>query len=416
MRGAGLKLALRILARRKFFTFVSLFGTCFTLAVLLVVVAGIDHLTAPAVPEVNLRRTLDLRRMCMRGPENEWTGSPGYRLLDRYARDLPGVEEMAIASDTHVAVSYVDGNRVTLDVRATNGAYFRVLAFDFVDGGPLLDEDDVEARPVAVLSEGAAARMVADGGGSARVGSHIELDGRRYTVRGIVRNVSMARAAAYADVWIPIGTLPGVEWRERLMGGFSALLLARSPADFGTIRAAFKERLARVEFPDPKAYDRMEGGPLTRLETVAAALFDSTDASPHVGRFYLALAVGALLFMALPAINLVNVNVSRISERAGEIGVRKAFGASVRDLVGQFVAENVVLCLIGGALGLLAAVAILDGLNGSGLIPHAEFHVGARVAVWAIGLSIAFGVLSGAYPAWRMARLHPVEALRGGAA
>ncbi len=51
----------------------------------------------------------------------------------------------------------------------------------------------------------------------------------------------------------------------------------------------------------------------------------------------------ALLFMLLPTVNLVNLNVSRIMERASEIGVRKAFGASSRTLVGQFVVENLVL-------------------------------------------------------------------------
>ena len=58
--------------------------------------------------------------------------------------------------------------------------------------------------------------------------------------------------------------------------------------------------------------------------------------------------------MLLPTVNLVNLNVSRMMERASEIGVRKAFGASSRTLVGQFVVENVALSLIGGAVGLRA--------------------------------------------------------------
>ena len=53
--------------------------------------------------------------------------------------------------------------------------------------------------------------------------------------------------------------------------------------------------------------------------------------------------------MLLPAVNLVNLNISRIMERASEIGVRKAFGASSRTLVGQFVVENLVLTLVGAA-------------------------------------------------------------------
>ena len=62
----------------------------------------------------------------------------------------------------------------------------------------------------------------------------------------------------------------------------------------------------------------------------------------------------ALLFITLPTMNLVSINLSRIMERASEIGVRKAFGASSRTLVGQFVMENVVLTVIGGAIGFAA--------------------------------------------------------------
>ena len=65
--------------------------------------------------------------------------------------------------------------------------------------------------------------------------------------------------------------------------------------------------------------------------------------------------------MLLPAVNLVNLNASRIMERASEIGVRKAFGASSRTLVGQFVVENVVLTLIGAALGFVGRGAAAAG-------------------------------------------------------
>ena len=64
-----------------------------------------------------------------------------------------------------------------------------------------------------------------------------------------------------------------------------------------------------------------------------------------------------VLFMLLPTVNLVNINLSRILDRSSEIGVRKAFGASSRTLVGQFVVENVVLTLIGAGIGLVLAVA-----------------------------------------------------------
>ena len=74
----------------------------------------------------------------------------------------------------------------------------------------------------------------------------------------------------------------------------------------------------------------------------------------------------ALLFVLLPTVNLVNINVSRIMERASEIGVRKAFGASARTLVGQFIVENVLLTLIGGLIGLVLSLFVLRALNESG--------------------------------------------------
>src|SRR6185295_15724790 len=111
-----------------------------------------------------------------------------------------------------------------------------------------------------------------------------------------------------------------------------------------------------------------------------------------------------VLFMLLPAVNLININVSRIMERAGEIGVRKAFGASSWTLVGQFVVENVALTLTGGLLALLAAPLVLEALTATHLVPYAHFTLNHRVFAYGLGLAVVFGVLSGAYPAWRMSR------------
>ena len=121
----------------------------------------------------------------------------------------------------------------------------------------------------------------------------------------------------------------------------------------------------------------------------------------------------AFVFMLLPTVNLVNISVSRILERASEIGVRKAFGASSRTLVGQFLVENLVLTLVGGLVGFLLAVLVVDAINGSGLFPYARFTLNLRVFLYGLLLTLFFAVLSGVYPAWKMSRLHPVDALKG---
>ena len=126
----------------------------------------------------------------------------------------------------------------------------------------------------------------------------------------------------------------------------------------------------------------------------------------------LTLVGGALLFMLLPALHLVNLNMGRIEERTSEIGVRKSFGASTRTLVGQFVTENVLLTLMGGALSLPFSWAILAPFAVAG-VAHMDTGVLARTFFYGVLLALFFGTVSGAYPAWRMARLHPVRALTG---
>ena len=76
---------------------------------------------------------------------------------------------------------------------------------------------------------------------------------------------------------------------------------------------------------------------------------------------------------------------------------------------------------MGGFLGsimvpatiLISSAVVLKAINDSGAIPYSQLTVNLRIFGWAIVLSLAFGVLTGAYPAWRMSRLHPVQALKG---
>ena len=76
--------------------------------------------------------------------------------------------------------------------------------------------------------------------------------------------------------------------------------------------------------------------------------------------------------------------------------------------------ENVVLTCVGGAIGLVLSTLALAAINRGSFVPYAQFGLNLRVFFYAILLSLFFGVLSGVYPAWKMSRLHPAEAIRGG--
>jgi putative ABC transport system permease protein len=414
-----LKVAVKVLTRRKFFTAVSLFGIGFTLMVLLVVAALMDHLLAPSAPESKVGRTLHVYTLLLKGErgEDRWEirSSPGYPFLDRYVRDLPGVENMSIYSKPKTVTAFVDGDKIVSSVRYTDGAYWDILDFEFLEGGPFTQEDDDNAAFVAVISEATRRRYFKD---RPALNETIEADGTHYRVVGVVPNVPMTRRSAAADIWIPHGTVKSTELRDEFRAsfyssrGYQAILLARSRSDFPQIKREFEARLPHVEMTPP--YYGMEGIPLTRFEQYIVDQEYLENGRPPTGKVVLMWLGFIATFLLLPTINLISVNLSRFMERSSEIGVRKTFGASSGHLVGQFIVENVFLCILGGVLALAGATGVLGIIESSDLIPYADLEINHRVFLYGLGLAVFFGLLSGAYPAWRTSRLHPVEALRGG--
>lgn len=407
-----LSLSLKVFARRKVFTAVSLFGISFTLVVLMLVTALLDHVIAPYPPEVNQDRTLGIYFAMEQGEHMRRNGGAGYELLDRYLRGVAGVETLSIVSYPSRAYSYLNGARIASYKKSTDAEFWRVMRFRFLEGAPYTPEDVANARMVAVINAATRQKFFGDG---PVVGRTFEIDAQRFTVVGVVEDVPILRLVPFADVWVPTTTAKTDAYRRGITGNFMGLFMARTPADLPAIRAEVLSRVSRVEPSDPKAFDHVAAYPESLFDTAARVLTTGGDASvAEPGkRLWLALGVLATLFMLLPAINLVNLNVSRIMERASEIGVRKAFGASSRVLVGQFLVENVCLTLGGALVGFVGSAWLLWVLNGSGLILYADLQLNHRIFVYGLALAVAFGVVSGTYPAWRMSRLHPVQALKG---
>ena len=404
------KLAWRVLWRRPFFTLTSLFGISLTLVVLMVATAMLDHTFAPMAPEVRQDRTLYVIRARMSGERMQTKSMPGYRLLDSYARGLPGVERMAIFAMPRMVYSYHNGQRIRSLIKRTDAEYWRVLDFHFLEGGPFTDQDVANASFVAIINASTRDRFF---GGPPAVGRTFEADGLRFRVIGVVPDVPILRLVANGDIYAPVTTAKTDAYRRELMGGFGGILLARSTADFPAIKAELETRIRAVPLPGSQ-WKSLNAPAESFFEFVAGQMFGGrNEERSHPERLWAALVTAMFLFCLLPAVNLVNLNTSRIMERSSEIGVRKAFGASSRTLVGQFIVENIVLTLIGGAAGLVLSALVLRAVNASGLIPYAQFVMNPRVFAYGLGLALFFGLLSGVYPAWRMSRLHPVLALKG---
>ena len=405
-----LKLAWRVLWRRRFFTAISLFGISLTLVVLMVATALLDHTFAPMAPEVRQARTLVIFNATMTGPRSTWRDGAGFQLVDRYARNLANVERVAMISFPEDVFSYPGSTRVQSSLRRADAEYWRILDFDFLEGGPFADQDVRNGSRVAVINAATRDRFF---GAAPAVGRWIDADGQRFRVVGVVANVSASRPVSTGDIFVPYTTAKTDAYKTRLLGGFMGILLGRSPSDLQGIKAEFASLMKTVPMPD-KNYEHLYAAAETYFESVAADTFGQrNDDTTRAERLWIAIVGAALLFLLLPTVNLVNLNVSRIMERASEIGVRKAFGASTGTLVTQFIVENVMLTLLGGAIGFVLSAVALKAITAAELIEHARLAINGRVFLYGLGLSLVFGLLSGVYPAWRMARLNPVAALKG---
>jgi len=402
-----LKLSLKVLARRKFFTFVSLFGICFTLVVLVVAAAIVDHFMAPHAPESNLDRTLGVYSLHLQGPKSNRYGPPGYALLDRTIRDLPGAEVVSIAQFPDRMAVYADGSKVELFLKRVDGNFWRVFDFDLLSGELFTQADEEAARFVAVVNRSTAEGLFGSPGEA--LGSTIDVDGQSFTVSGVVEDVPFSGFRSFGDVWVPISTSKSKAYRDQYSGLSFGFVLAKNRSDFPALKAEFQSRLAATPLPpDDDRWETMETSLDTPLEGLVRTL-----RLPSVTWLRGFFVIAGLLFMVLPAINLVNLNLSRIMERASEIGVRRAFGARRGTLVLQFLVENLVLTFIGGILGLAVSTLVLEGINATGIIPRSEFALNPRVFALGVLAAIVFAILSGVYPAWRMSRMQPVEALKG---
>jgi putative ABC transport system permease protein len=118
----------------------------------------------------------------------------------------------------------------------------------------------------------------------------------------------------------------------------------------------------------------------------------------------------ASLGLLIGGIGVMNIMLVSVTERTGEIGLRKAVGARRRDVLWQFLLEAITLTLMGGVAGVLlgVAVALLIQL----FLPSLEASISAGAIVAGLAVSVSVGLFFGLWPAYRAARLNPIDALR----
>lgn len=141
--------------------------------------------------------------------------------------------------------------------------------------------------------------------------------------------------------------------------------------------------------------------------TNMATYIDLLDTVINVFTIFIA-AVSAISLI-VGGIGVMNIMLVSITERTREIGIRKALGAKTGTIMFQFLTESIILCLIGGIIGLLLGVAAAAFVS---FLMKVPLTVEPSTIVLAVGFSSAIGIIFGVYPARRAAKMPPIEALR----
>lgn len=128
-----------------------------------------------------------------------------------------------------------------------------------------------------------------------------------------------------------------------------------------------------------------------------------------MGTLTIAISLIAAISLLVGGIGVMNIMLVSITERTREIGTRKALGATNSSIRIQFIVESVIICLIGGAIGILLGIAL--GTIGAYFLGYPAVASFGNIAL-AVGFSMAIGIFFGYYPANKAAKLDPIEALR----
>ena len=401
-----LKLTLKVLMRRKMISFINLFGICFTLTILLAATTIYTLMVVSNPIQKNLSNTLILNQVTFRDKEKQSmsSGPAMPYFIEKCVSPLKSEVKYISFCSAHcnAATIYLNNQRIDIDTRETDENYWKISSFTFIEGRPY-DLEEIRTNPqTIVLCKSLKDRIF---GEISVLGKTLKLNNKNYKIIGVVNDVPAIYKSAYAQVWYPYNYASYVsQVKDKNFNSwmYQVQIETKTRGSFDAVR---NQEVAKLT--PPERFKQTEA----ELESSSQFVFKSLN---DRNQWQTILIAFILLFSLLPLLNLTNLTVSRIFERSSEIGVRKAFGATKRQMAMQFVYENVLITCLGGIFGFIGAWLLLKGIDASGLIQLGNVNFSFRVFAYGFLVILVFGIISGFYPALKMSKLQIVNSLKGG--
>jgi putative ABC transport system permease protein len=294
----------------------------------------------------------------------------------------PDVRTVSPVVSTSATLTYRGAGHEVGSFVGTTPTWFAASGSPAATGAVFTADDEAQARRVVVLGPAVATELF---GGADPVGEQVTVGGALFTVTGVLAAGTGTDGAAVAPLSAVRQVLAGY-------GPLSSILVEAASPD---LVGAAQSEIAAILDKKISGYRIENASPLPATRTAAADTFTT-----------LLVAVAAISLL-VGGIGITNIMLVTVTERTREIGIRKALGAPRRVILGQFLVEATLLSVIGGGLGVAAAV-----LGSRFEIVGVRPVIAPGSVALALGVSVLIGLFFGGLPAARAARLRPVDALR----
>lgn len=309
--------------------------------------------------------------------------------VDTIKNLVPALKGMSPTGNTMTTVQSTRKGKFA-QVQGSNGDYARMHDIKVVGGRFFSNADTKSNRKVAVMDDKLAEELF---GRQDILGQRITINNVQVTVIGVVKNKSSILNGGFSTVYLPFGVWQRV-FNVDVIQGFEG---QPNPGEDINIVMGQAKKILERKHNNKGRY------------TVVTAEQQMEVVNKTTG--VLTLIVGAVAGISLfvGGIGVMNIMLVSVTERTREIGIRKALGARRVDIMLQFLIEALVICTIGGVIGMLI------GIGGAFVIAY--FAKWPPLVSWTTMLiaflfSSAVGIFFGLYPASKAAKLDPIEALR----